>query len=67
MISDSRAAAPILLSAEMMSLGYRVPKFWTHWKKYNTFCDLCVREKDWRVASQAFERMHNTLSHRSKT
>ena len=29
--------------------------------------DLCVYEKDWRAASQAFERMHNTLSHRSKT
>ncbi len=31
-------------------------------------CDLSVREKDWRAASQAFERMHNTLlSHRVKT
>jgi hypothetical protein len=26
-----------------------------------------VREKDWRAGSQAFERMHNTLSHGSKT
>ncbi len=32
-------------------------------KKHVIFCDLSVREKDWRAASQAFERMHNTLSH----
>ncbi len=31
------------------------------------FCDLSVREKDWRAASQVFERMHNTLSQRVKT
>ncbi len=36
-------------------------------EKYNVFCDLSVREKDTRAASQAFERMHNTLSHRVKT
>ena len=28
---------------------------------------LSVREKDLRAARQAFERMHNTLSHGSKT
>ncbi len=28
------------------------------------FCDLIVREKAWRAANQAFEHMHNTLSHR---
>jgi hypothetical protein len=37
----------------------RVPTFWTHWNKYYAICDLSVREKDWRAASQAFERMHN--------
>ena len=38
------------------------------------FLYLSVREKDWRcrvsdtrAASQAFKRMHNTLSHRVKT
>ncbi len=31
------------------------------------FCDLSVREKTWRTASQAIERMHNTLSHINKT
>ena len=31
------------------------------------FCNLSVREKDWRMASQAFEGMHNTLSHRVQT
>ncbi len=31
------------------------------------FCDLSVREKAWRAASHAFERMHSTLSHRSNT
>ncbi len=36
-------------------------------QKYNVFCDLSVRKKAWRAASQAFERMHNTLSHRVKT
>ncbi len=35
-------------------------------KKYHDFCDLSVPEKDWRAASPAFERMHNTLSHRVK-
>jgi hypothetical protein len=30
--------------------------------RYYVFSDLSVREKDWRAASQAFERMHNTLS-----
>jgi hypothetical protein len=32
-------------------------------EKILCFCDLSVREKDWRAASQAFERMHSTLSH----
>ncbi len=36
-------------------------------EKILLFCDLCVREKNWRAASQAFERMHSTLSHRSKS
>ncbi len=31
------------------------------------FGDLCVRKKAWCAASQAFEHMHNTLSHRVKT
>ena len=42
-------------------------------EKIHVFCDLSVREKDWRsrasntrAASPAFERMHNTLSHRVK-
>ncbi len=30
-------------------------------EKILCFCDLSVHEKDWRAASQAFERMHNTL------
>ena len=30
-------------------LKYReVPKFWTHWKIFYVFCDVSVREKDWR-------------------
>ncbi len=33
----------------------------------NVLCDLGVREKDWRVSSQAFECMHNTLSLSVKT
>ncbi len=36
-------------------------------EKILCFCDLSVREKAWRAASQAFERMHNTLSHWVKT
>ncbi len=36
-------------------------------EKNYIFCDLSVREKDWRAASQAFECMHNTLSHRLRT
>ena len=36
-------------------------------KKYYVFCDLSVREKDWRAESHAIERMHNTQSHGSKT
>ncbi len=31
-------------------------------EKYYVFGDLSVREKAWCAASQAFERMHNTLS-----
>ncbi len=36
-------------------------------KNIKFLCDLSVREKARRAASQAFERMHNTLSHRVKT
>jgi hypothetical protein len=44
----------------------RVPKFWAHWKKYNVFCDLSVREKAWRGKPGLWAH-HNTLSHRVKT
>ncbi len=36
-------------------------------KIYDILCYLGVREKDWCAASPAFERTHNTLSHRPKT
>ncbi len=32
-------------------------------QKILCFCDISVREKDWRAVNQAFERMRNTLSH----
>jgi hypothetical protein len=35
--------------------------------KNNVLCNISVREYAWRVASHAFECMHNTLSHRVQT
>ena len=41
-IVSTVAGAPFWL------LYRRVPKFWTHLKISNVFCDVSVRKKDWR-------------------
>ncbi len=63
------ASAPEQTYESAHACIYRgLPKFWTYSKVICVaVCDLGVRKKNWCAASHAFERMYNTLSHRSKT